>query len=169
MGRAADLKARAQQYAERAESLRAGHGSVDTAYTVFDRDSDIGGGIMAGSLAYRIFIWLLPFALVVVGGIGIAASTSETPEGAAKSLGLPGLVSDSVAHAAQGSSRWYALLIGIPVLLWATRGLLRALIIVHRLIWGDPRKAGGKGDAQRRRSGCSASSSPTSSSGSWRG
>jgi membrane protein len=139
------IRARARRAAERAEALRAGHGSVDAVYTIVDRDGEVGGGIMAGSLAYRIFVWLLPFALVVVGGIGVTSQVaSESPESAAKSLGLSGLVSNSVAEAAQGSSRWYALLIGVPVLVWATRNLLRALVVVHRLVWGDPRRAAPK-------------------------
>lgn len=140
--RADAIRARAKRAAERAEALRADHGSVDAVYTIVYRDGEIGGGIMAGSLAYRLFIWLLPFALVVVGGIGITSqAASESPETAAEQLGLSGLASNSVAEAAQGSSRWYALLIGIPILLWATRNLLRALIVVHRLVWGDPRRA----------------------------
>lgn len=125
---------------ERTDAERKRHSSVDVTLTAVDRDSDVGGGIMAGALAYRIFVWLLPFALVVVGGVGIAADVSdESPASAAQSLGLQGVVSNSVAQASQGSSRWYALLIGIPILIWASRGLLKALIVVHRLIWGDPR------------------------------
>jgi len=141
MGRADEVKARARRYAARAEAMRADHGSVDVVYVIADRDSEVGGGLMAGALAYRIFIWLLPFSLVVVAGIGIAASTSESPEGAAKSLGLQGAVASSVAQAARGSSRWYALLIGVPILLWATRSLLKALVVVHRLVWGDLRRS----------------------------
>ena len=140
MSRAEEMRARAKRYAERAEAMRAEHGSVDAAYLIADRDSEVGGGLMAGALAYRIFIWLLPFSLVVVAGIGIAASTSETPESAAKSLGLQGVVASSVAQASRGSSRWYALLIGIPILLWATRALLKAVVAVHRLVWGDLRR-----------------------------
>ena len=45
-----------------------------------NRDGDIGGGIIAGALAYRLFIWLLPLALVAVAGLGIAADAAdETP------------------------------------------------------------------------------------------
>ena len=140
MGRTEELRTRARLYARRAEALRARHVSVDAAYLVADRDSEIGGGLMAGALAYRIFIWLLPFALVVVAGIGVASSASESPERTTKALGLQGIVANSVANSARGSSRWYALVIGIPVLLWATRSLLNALVVVHRLVWGDLRR-----------------------------
>jgi len=50
-------------------------------------------------------------------------------------------VSSSVASAAESSARWYALLIGLPVLVWATRSVLRALIGAHRLVWLDVRAA----------------------------
>ncbi len=142
MGRLDDIQTAAKRYAQRAEAMRKEHGSVDAAYVVADRDSEIGGGLMAGALAYRLFIWLLPFALVVVGGIGVASQVaSDSTTAAARSLGLTGIVSHSVAEAAHGSSRWYAIVIGIPILLWATRSLLKALVVLHRLVWGDPRRA----------------------------
>jgi uncharacterized BrkB/YihY/UPF0761 family membrane protein len=110
-----------------------------------DRDSEVGGGIMAGALAYRLFIWILPLALVAVGGLGVLSdSAAESPEEAARSLGLAGLVSSSVASAADSPAHWYALLFGLPVLLWTTRSLLRALIVVHRLVWTDLRAAAPK-------------------------
>ena len=142
MGLVSAIRARAKRAMERAEALRRERGSVDAFYLMVDRDGEVAGGLMSGALAYRIFLWLLPFALVVVGGIGVAASAaSQSTEDAAKSVGLRGLVSSSVAEAAQGSSKWYALLIGIPVLIWATRSLVRAIVGVHRLVWGDPRRS----------------------------
>ena len=102
-----------------------------------DRDSEVAGGIIAGALAFRLFIWLLPFALVAVAGLGIGSrAASESPQAAAKTLGLTGLVSHSVATAAKSGNRWYALAIGIPVLIYATRSVLRVLIGCHRLVWG---------------------------------
>ncbi len=138
--RVAAVQQRAQRLAERAGAERRRHRSVDALFEMIDRDAEVGGGIMAGALAYRLFIWLLPLALVAIAGLGIAASAaSDSPESAAKSAGLAGLVSGSVASAANSSARWYALLIGIPILLFATRSVLRALIVVHRLVWTDLR------------------------------
>jgi uncharacterized BrkB/YihY/UPF0761 family membrane protein len=143
--RQAALKARSEQLSERAQAERGRHGSVDAVFQMVERDGEVGGGIIAGALAYRLFIWLLPFALVVVVGLGIAAdATSESPEEAANSVGLAALVSSSIASAAKSPNRWYALLIGIPVLLYTTRSLLRALIGTHRLVWTELRAAAPK-------------------------
>jgi membrane protein len=134
------LASRGQRLAERGQTERQLHRSVDAAYQMVDRDSELGGGIIAGALAYRLFIWMLPLALVLVGGLGIAADAAEeTPEEAADSLGMGGLVSHSVASAATGNGRWYALLIGIPILVYTTASVLRVLIVSHRLLWTDTR------------------------------
>jgi uncharacterized BrkB/YihY/UPF0761 family membrane protein len=138
--RNAVIRARAELVAQRAQEERGRHDSVDAVFEIVDRDSEVAGGIIAGALAFRMFIWLLPFALVVVAGLGIAASeASRSPRSAAKSLGLAGLVSHSITTAAKSGNRWYALAIGIPALIFATRSVLRVLIGSHRLVWGDLR------------------------------
>ena len=138
--RLAALQVKAEHVAERAQAERSRHSSLDALFEMFDRDAEVGGGIMAGALAYRLFIWLLPLALVAVAGLGIASNAeSSSPESLARSTGLAGLVSSSVATAAHSSARWYALLVGIPILLYATRSVLRTLIVAHRLVWTDLR------------------------------
>jgi uncharacterized BrkB/YihY/UPF0761 family membrane protein len=121
---------------ELGEQQRQAHGSVDAAFEMFNRDGDAGGGIIAGALAYRLFIWLLPLALVAVAGLGIAADAADkSPQDAADAAGLGGLVSTSIQDAASSSGRWYALIIGVPILVFVTRSVLRALIGAHRLVW----------------------------------
>jgi uncharacterized BrkB/YihY/UPF0761 family membrane protein len=137
----AALKARRSALEERAATERQRHGSLDAVFEIVDRDIELGGGIIASALAYRLFIWLLPLALVAVAGLGFAADAADqSPKEAVDELGLAGIVSSSVASAAQGPGRWYALLIGIPILVYATRTVLRALIGAHRLLWMDARK-----------------------------
>jgi uncharacterized BrkB/YihY/UPF0761 family membrane protein len=105
-------------------------------------DRALAGGELAAALAYRLFLWFLPFVLVLVAGLGVYADTSDqTPREVAGQLGLAGLVVHSVAVAATSSARWYALLIGLPILLYLTRSLLRSVVAVHRLAWGlEPRR-----------------------------
>jgi uncharacterized BrkB/YihY/UPF0761 family membrane protein len=140
--RAAALRARAERISARADEERGRSKAVDVGLDLVDRDVEVGGGIIAGALAYRFFIWLLPFALVLVAGLGLASNAASTsPQDAAKSLGVVGLVSGSVASAASSPSRWYALVVGLATLALATRSLLRALIAAHRLVWVDLRAA----------------------------
>ena len=104
------LQARTREITERVQAERERHESVDVVFEVVDRDVETGGGIIAGALAYRLFIWLLPALLVAVAGLGFAADAgSESPQEAAGSVGLAGLVTSSVASAASGPGRWYAL------------------------------------------------------------
>lgn len=109
---------------------------------VFLLDRALAGGELAGALAYRLFLWFLPFVLVLVSGLGVYADASDlTPREVADRLGLAGLVVQSVALAATSSARWYALLVGLPILLYLTRSLLRSVVAVHRLAWGlEPRR-----------------------------
>jgi uncharacterized BrkB/YihY/UPF0761 family membrane protein len=137
---AARRRAEAERLAQRAQDERGRHRSVDAVFEMVERDSQVAGGIIAGALAYRLFIWMLPLALVLVAGLGFAAdASSQSPEETSEKLGLSGLVSSSIASAANSPNRWYALLIGIPILVWATRALLRVLIAAHRLVWTDDR------------------------------
>jgi uncharacterized BrkB/YihY/UPF0761 family membrane protein len=137
---AARRRAEAERLAQRAQDERGRHESVDAVFEMAERDGDVGGGIIAGALAYRLFIWMLPLALVAVAGLGFAAKAShESPEEAAEAVGLDGLITSSIASAANSPNRWYALVIGIPILVWATRSVLRVLIGAHRLVWTDER------------------------------
>ena len=67
--RRAEVKARLGRLVERAQAERQRHESVDVLFDMADRDLEAGGGIIAGALAYRLFLWLLPVALVSVGGL----------------------------------------------------------------------------------------------------
>ena len=135
------LEARAKQLAERGEVERSRHASVDAVYEMVDRDLEVGGGIIAGALAYRLFIWLLPFALVLVAGLGIAADAESESPRARGELARPRRARLELGRerASNGSARWYALIVGIPILLFATRSVLRVMIGIHRLVWSDVR------------------------------
>ena len=136
------IQARMQRLSERAQEERGRRGWVDATFEVIDRDSEVAGGIIAGALAYRLFIWLLPFGLVFVGGLGVVAdAVGDSPKHVGSKLGVGGIVSHSLQSASNSHSPWYALIVGVPILLYATRSVLRVLIGTHRLAWGDVRDA----------------------------
>lgn len=118
------------------EAARARHESVDIGLGAIERDSTIGGGMLGGALAYRLFVFLLPLALFLVAGIGIYADTTgESTSEVAASSGLTGLVASQVASAASSSARWAIFLVTLPVLVYAAGMLYRAIAIVHAIAW----------------------------------
>jgi uncharacterized BrkB/YihY/UPF0761 family membrane protein len=128
--------------AERAQDERGHRGWLDATFEVVDRDVEVAGGIIAGALAYRLFLWLLPAGLVFVGGLGVLADmTSRSPKNLGNTLGIGGIVAGSLQSASDSKSPWYALIVGVPLLLYATRSVLRVLIGTHRLVWGEVRTA----------------------------
>jgi uncharacterized BrkB/YihY/UPF0761 family membrane protein len=136
-------KARRRGDAARAaiEARRPRVRSVDATLSVYERDRDRAGFLLAGALAYRLFLWLLPFTLLIVGVLGfLEASDHDNPSDLADNLGVVGLASKSVSEAAADAehARFIVLLIGIPALYLASLGALKAFRAVSALAWGVP-------------------------------
>lgn len=115
--------------------------SVDATLSAYERDRERAGFLLAGALAYRLFLWLLPFTLVIVGGLGfLEAANHDSPSDLAENLGVVGLASKSVSEAAADAehARFIVLLIGIPALYLASLGTIKAFRAVSALAWGIP-------------------------------
>jgi uncharacterized BrkB/YihY/UPF0761 family membrane protein len=113
--------------------------SVDATLATFERDRERAGWLLAGALAHRLFLWLLPFTLVLVAGLGFLASANrESPADLAEALGVVGLAADSIARAAADAerARFIALFVGLPALYIATVGAIKAFRTVSALAWG---------------------------------
>lgn len=88
----------------RAESLRARHASVRLAYAAFGSDRKQAGALLAGGIAYRLFLWLLPTALFFVGLVGLVADfSSKSPERVAHDAGFGAALAVTVAQATNRS------------------------------------------------------------------
>jgi uncharacterized BrkB/YihY/UPF0761 family membrane protein len=106
-----------------------------------ERERLAGSGLLAGGIAYRFFIWLVPFGLVLAG-LG-SVWNDEDPEGiesAARQFGLSGAAARSAESAFRSSehSRWYLIGAGVVLLLWFGIGGVRALRVAHAIAWADP-------------------------------
>ncbi len=118
------------------EEARKRSAALDATFEAIERDSHIGGGILAGALSYRLFVFVLPLAFFIVSGLGLLASAvGVEPHVISNSVGLAGVVTKQVASTAKGSSSWWVALTSFFVLVYATRVLLRAVAIVHSLAW----------------------------------
>jgi membrane protein len=118
------------------EEARGHSAALDATFETIERDSRVGGGILAGALSYRLFVFALPLAFFTVSGLGLLASTlGVEPHVVSNSVGLAGIVTKQVESAAKGDSSWWVALASFFVLVYATRVLLRAIAIVHSLAW----------------------------------
>jgi uncharacterized BrkB/YihY/UPF0761 family membrane protein len=132
------LQARAT---DKFEELRARHESVEFAVTTGERDRVLAGSLVAGAVAYRMFLVLVPFVVVLVALAGFFVDLSQvSAEKMVAKLGMLGLVASSVTATAEISttSRWTMLIIGLWILLLTSRSLARALRTAHALAWGMP-------------------------------
>jgi uncharacterized BrkB/YihY/UPF0761 family membrane protein len=135
-GRAARWLERASILRTRVEAARTRHASFDFGFGLAERDSSIGGELLAGALAYRLFVLLLPTALLLVSGLGLYAdAVDKSPNKVAEETGLHGLIAREVASTASGRARAVVFLLMLPVVLYAIVTLYRAVAKVHGIVW----------------------------------
>jgi uncharacterized BrkB/YihY/UPF0761 family membrane protein len=127
----ADLTARRQR-----------SGMVDAGFQVQELDARVGGGILAGALAFRIFLFMVPFVYVVFTVLGaVFGAVSQDPAQVARNIGITGVLASAVVKTQDQSAWTLAVLVtGATFALFLTAGgLLKALYVVHWLIWRVPR------------------------------
>ncbi len=103
-----------------------------------ERNRRVAASVLAGGLAYRLFLWLLPFGLIVGGALGfLNADSTETAVGTG---GLPAAISDAIGDASRAaqSDSWWLLAVGVSLLLWAGYTGAKAVRLVHALVWDEP-------------------------------
>jgi uncharacterized BrkB/YihY/UPF0761 family membrane protein len=123
----ADVKSAGERHVSLAVPLRAA-----------ERNRRVAASVLAGGLAYRLFLWLLPFGLIVGGALGFLHANST--EKAVSRGGLPAAVSNAIGDVArsQHSNSWWLLAVGVPLLLWAGYAGAKAVQLVHSLVWEQP-------------------------------
>jgi uncharacterized BrkB/YihY/UPF0761 family membrane protein len=103
-----------------------------------ERNRRVAASVLAGGIAYRLFLWLLPFGLIIGGALGLM--DADGVEEAVASGGLPAAVVDligDVARAAE-SDWWWLLGLGVPLLLFAGHTGAKAVQLIHSLVWDEP-------------------------------
>ena len=113
------------------------HASVAIPFRVIERENRVAASVLAGGFAYKLFLWLLPFGLILGGVLGLSntANTEEAARG-----GLVAAVVNSIGDStrATGFNPWWLLAIGVFGLLWAGRSGARAAVLIYALVWDEP-------------------------------
>ena len=103
-----------------------------------ERNRRVAASVLAGGLAYRLFLWLLPFGLIIGGALGFL--NADSTENAAEGGGLPAAISDAIGDATRStqSDSWWLLTVGVGLLLWAGYSGAKAVRLIHSLVWDEP-------------------------------
>lgn len=126
------------QTRRRLEGARPRSRWVDVGFRAWEHDTSAGGAVIAGAVAFRIFLFIIPFVFVIVVGIGVAADAAEQDAGKlARSAGIGGLVAKAVSGAADlsGFERVTALAVGVVALFLGAKALLKVLRLAYGMVW----------------------------------
>ena len=69
----AKARARAEELLSQAEANRPRSRLIDIAFGSYERDAEVGGGILAGAVAFRVFLFIVPFVFFLVVAFGLVA------------------------------------------------------------------------------------------------
>jgi uncharacterized BrkB/YihY/UPF0761 family membrane protein len=132
------VRGRVATETERARSAGDQHVTVAVPFRAAERTQRVAAGVLAGGVAYRLFLWLLPVGLILGGVLGLG--DADGIDDAVAEGGLPAAVVDAIGDVARaGDGNWWWLLaIGVPLLLWEGYTGAKALQLVHGLVWNDP-------------------------------
>lgn len=142
-GRVAAATERARREAENArlwaEDARQRSSLVAFGFDFYARDRQRFGGLLAGAVAFRLFLWLVPFVLLLVGVLGAVTDIEGgTPGSISDSLGLQGALAETVSDSARQRGWWIAIVLGLFGTVWAGMGVVRAMRVSHSAAWGVP-------------------------------
>jgi membrane protein len=105
---------------------------------VLQTERELGGGLIAGGVAFRIFLWLVPFGLVVAAVLSFWGDLdSDGLESAARRFGVGAAAAQAASEALQFGDRNAVLVLvfGLVLLAWFMLGAVRALVLAHALAW----------------------------------
>jgi uncharacterized BrkB/YihY/UPF0761 family membrane protein len=114
-------------------------------YEFFRRWTGTNASVLAGHLAYRVFVFLLPLIVLLVGLLGYAsASGTDLEQESSRFLHLGTALASTVSTTGQDArdGRLQLVVFGGLALLIAAAGLVKALQLVFATAWGVSVKGG---------------------------
>lgn len=95
----------------------------------YERDRDIGGGLLAGALAFRLFVWLAAFVVVLVAVLGFIDAAGGDAASVFREGGITAIAAGQISSAAIDArrGRWLLLIAGLYALFSTSRTMVRSL------------------------------------------
>jgi len=137
-GRIAWARAEHGRVVDRVDEARERYPAVRFVLTAADHDRVAGGALLAGALAFRLFLWLLPACLVVVGFLGFFRPDEADRAAANIGFGGPTAATIHTATAQAHEARWILLATGLVALFSASLSLARTMWVATTLAWQLP-------------------------------
>jgi uncharacterized BrkB/YihY/UPF0761 family membrane protein len=131
-------RSRAEAAFRRLESARRTSTVVDAGFDIYDRDNTAGGPVLAGALAFRLFVFVVPYVFVLLTIAGSAANLQQKSAGdVARDAGLTGIIAKSIADTKRQSDgvQIASLVVGTYALYLAARSVVKTTRAVHALAW----------------------------------
>ena len=147
MGLASDIKrarARVDDLAKRGQARveleRERRYVVALGFTIFDHSRQTAASVLAGALAFRLFLTLLPLTLVSVVGLGLLKEVGATPSDAVRQFGIKGVIASTINHSSSfhDPGRTVVLLLGLLALFSGARTSVATIRAIHALAWKIP-------------------------------
>ena len=127
-----------QRALETLERERIRNPVVRVAYQSYERDKRFAGGVLAGGLSYRLFLFLLPFSLFFVTALGAVVDGLEGElSDVAQHAGLSASLAASVGAAVNTSDRGLFLILGTAIVLTLASGIgvIKTMRLISAIAW----------------------------------
>ncbi len=113
---------------------------VALAFIIAGRGRQAAASVLAGALAFRFFLTLLPLTLVAVVGLGYLKTDGGKPSDVVKQFGIKGALASTIneSSALHNPGRTAVLLLGVWGVFSGARTCTATLRAIHALAWGVP-------------------------------
>jgi uncharacterized BrkB/YihY/UPF0761 family membrane protein len=115
---------------------------IGAGFDIAELDLGVGGGILAGAVAFRLFLFFVPFVYILFTAFGwISAAANDNPADLAKTGGITGILASAIvnSHDISAVSQIFLVLGAAVALIWTANVLAKTLYVVHWLVWAMPR------------------------------
>lgn len=132
-----EVAGRVRALGHRVRAAAGDHPTLATGIAVARRDIEVAGTLLAGALAFRLFVWLLPCCLLIAAALGFGGTSGPNPEELTRDLGVSPLTASVLGEvgAQAEHGRYVTALVGLVLLVWAGLTLARALDRIRDRVW----------------------------------